>query len=133
MSHNSPKPIALQWNQITLEAIKITNSSPPLATRALAMVHTAMYGAWSGYNKCPFSTTTSRYGVNCGENEAEKTFSYAAYRVLTDLFWLALPTEKSNMFRNLMNQCNYNPDDCSMDFTTASGIGNLIAPALASL
>ena len=127
----SDKPLALQWNQLTLEAIKITNTSPPLAARALAMVHTAMYDAWSVYNKCAFSTTTSRYikryDENCGENEVEKTFSYAAYRVLTDLFWFALPSENGNMFRNLMTQCNFDPDDCSMDITTAEGIGNLIA------
>jgi hypothetical protein len=95
------------------------------------MVHTAMYDAWSVYNKCAFSTTTSRYikryEENCGEIEVEKTFSYAAYRVLTDLFWLILPAEKRIMFRNLMVQHNFDPDDCSMDISTASGIGNLIA------
>jgi hypothetical protein len=125
------KPLTLQWSQLTLDAIKISNTSPPLAARALAMVHTAMYDAWSVYNKCAFSTTTSRYikryDENCSENEMEKTFSYAAFGVLTDLFWLALPAEKRNMFRDLMIQCNYNPDDCSMDITTAQGIGNLIA------
>jgi len=125
------KPLALQWNQLTLDAIKITNTSPPIAARALAMVHTAMYDGWSVYNKCAFSTTTSRYikrcDENCSENEIEKTFSYAAYRVLTHLFWLALPAENRNMFRNLMIQCNYNPDDCSMDIATAQGIGNLVA------
>lgn len=131
MSLLQSKTLALQWNQLTLDAIKLTNTSPPLAARALAMVHTAMYDGWSVYSKCAFSTTTSRYikkyGEGCGENEVEKTFSYAAYRVLTDLFWLALPPEKRNMFRDLMNQCDFNPDDCSMDITKASGIGNLIA------
>ena len=55
------KPLPLQWNQLTLDAIKFTNTSPPLAARALAMVHTAMYDGWSVYNKCAFSTTTARY------------------------------------------------------------------------
>ena len=61
MSDKKQRLLALQWNQLTLDAIKITNTSPPLAARALAMVHTAMYDAWSVYNKCAFSTTTSRY------------------------------------------------------------------------
>jgi len=125
------KPLALQWNQLTLDAIKITNTSPPIAARALAMVHTAMYDGWSVYNKCAFSATTSRYikryDENCSEKEMEKTISYAAYGVLTHLFWLALPAENRNMLRDLMIQCNYNPDDCSMDITTAQGIGNLVA------
>lgn len=125
------KPLALQWNQLTLDAIKITNTPPPMSARALAMVHTAMYDAWSVYNKCAFSTTTSRYikryDENCSESEMEKTFSYAAFRVLTHLFWLALPAENRNMFRDLMIQCDYNPDDCSINNTTAQGIGNLVA------
>ncbi|MEP7252329.1 MAG: DUF6851 domain-containing protein [Ginsengibacter sp.] len=125
------KSLALKWDQLTLDAIKLTNTSPPLAARALAMVHTAMYDAWSVYNKCAFSTTTSRYikrhEEGCGEHEIEKTFSYAAFGVLTDLFWLALPAENRNMFRDLMCQCNYDPDDCSFDITMAAGIGNLIA------
>lgn len=131
MPPNQSKPLALQWNQLTLDAIKLTRTSPPLAARALAMVHTAMYDAWSVYSKCAFSTTTARYikrhEEGCGENEIEKTFSYAAYRVLTDLFWLALPAENRNMFRDLMIKCNYYPDDCSFDITTAQGIGNLVA------
>lgn len=131
MPSNNQKPLALQWNQLTLDAIRLTNTSPPLAARALAMVHTAIYDAWSVYNKCAFSTTTSRYikryGENCSKNEVEKTFSYAAFRVLTSLFWLALRDENRNMFRDLMNQNNYDPDDCSMDINKAQGISNLIA------
>ena len=131
MPPNQPKLLSLQWNQLTLDAIKLTRTSPPLAARALAMVHTAMYDAWSVYNKCAFSTTTSRYikrhEDGCGENEIEKTFSYAAYRVLTDLFWSALPPENRDMFRDLMIKYNYYPDDCSFDIKTAQGIGNLVA------
>ena len=131
MAEKSSKPLILEWNQLTLDAIKLTNSSPPLAARALAMVHTAIYDAWSVYNKCAFSTTTSRYikryEEGCGENEIEKTFSYAAFRVLTDLFWLQLPENNRDMFRNLMYKNNFDPDDCSYDIRTAAGIGNLMA------
>jgi hypothetical protein len=131
MPEQKPKPLILQWNQLTLEAIKLTNASPPVAARALAMVHTAIYDGWSVYHKCPFSTTTSRYikkyGENCSENDMLKTCSYAAFRVLTDLFWLALPQEKRNMFRDLMSQCDFNPDVCVVDSSTPEGIGNLIA------
>lgn len=131
MPPNNQKPLILQWNQLTLDAIKITNTSPPLAARALAMVHTAIYDGWSVYHKCPFSTTTSRYikkyGENCSENDMLKTCSYAAFRVLTDLFWLALPDNERNMFRGLMQECDFNPDLCSTDSSTPEGIGNLIA------
>ena len=59
MSSNSSKPLCLQWNQLTLEAIKLTKTSPPLAARVLAMVHTAMYDAWSVYQQKAISTSTA--------------------------------------------------------------------------
>lgn len=131
MSEKNQSPLTLQWNQLTLESIQLTSTSPPAAARALAMVHTAMYDAWSVYHQCPFSTTTSRYvkryGEICEENAMEKSVSYAAYRTLTHLFWLTLPAEKRNMFRDLMNQLGFNPDDCTMDIKTAAGIGNLVS------
>ena len=55
------KPLSLKWNQITLDAIQCTKTSPPLAARALAMVHTVMYDAWSVYNKTAISTSTALY------------------------------------------------------------------------
>ena len=51
------KPLVVQWNQLTLDAIRCTKTSPPLAARALAMVHTAMYDAWSVYDECSISST----------------------------------------------------------------------------
>jgi hypothetical protein len=98
MSYDPATPLTLQWNQLTLDAIKYSKTSPPLAARALAMTHTAMYDAWSVYNECAVSTSTALYikildNKNCTKDNKRKAFSYAAYRVLTDLFWLALPPD----------------------------------------
>ncbi|WP_214227649.1 vanadium-dependent haloperoxidase [Pedobacter sp. B4-66] len=127
----SEKALAIQWNQLLLEAIKLTKTSPPLAARALAMVHTAMYDAWSVYDKYAISTTTARYiklpGNECVKENIRAAFSYAAYRVLMDLFWLDLPSENKDMFRNLMCECDYDPDDTSLDITKPQGIGNLVS------
>ncbi len=38
------------WNRLTCDAIHYVNMSPTVAARALAMVHTAMYDAWTNYN-----------------------------------------------------------------------------------
>ncbi|SHE51972.1 vanadium-dependent haloperoxidase [Pedobacter caeni] len=125
------KPLSIQWNQLSLEAIKFTNTPAPVAARALAMVHTAMYDAWSVYDKCAISTTTARFiklkGSECTTMHIRKAFSYAAYRVLMDLFWLYLPPEYKDLFRNLMCECDYDPDDTSMDISKPQGIGNLVA------
>ena len=96
----------------------------------LAMLHTAMYDAWSVYDKRAISTTTAklikRY-QDCGDDDVPKAISYAAFRVLTHCFWASLPPEHRNMFRELMNECKYDPDDCSYDINSPQGIGNLIA------
>jgi hypothetical protein len=128
----NPKPLALQWNQLALDAIKYTRTSPPLAARALAMLHTAMYDAWSVYKKSAISTTTAQLikvldAQMATKENIRKTFSYAAYRVSMDLFWLVLPPENKNMFRDLMCDCGYNPDDTTLDISTPQGVGNLVA------
>ena len=131
MSETS-NPLVLQWNQLTLDAIRCSATSPPLAARALAMVHTAMYDAWSVYDKCAISTSTAQYikildDKNCTRDNIHKAFSYAAYRVLMDLFWLALPPENKSTFRDFMCELDYDPDDTTLDITKPQGIGNLMA------
>ena len=37
--------VILQWNQTTLDCIKNTMTAPPIASRALAIVHTAIFDA----------------------------------------------------------------------------------------
>lgn len=126
-----PKPLTVRWNKLLLDAIKLCKTSPPLAARALAMVHTAMFDAWSVYDKCAVSTTTAKYikrrDDDCEEGDILKAISFAAFRVLTHLFWLVLPAENRKMFRELMYECEYDPDDCSYDTKSPQGIGNLMA------
>lgn len=132
MSEKRSKPLALQWNQLMLDAIKCSRTSPPLAARALAMVHTAMFDAWSVYDEKAISTHTASYikireEKDCTKENKRKAFSYAAYRVLMELFLLALPPQNKNMFREFMCALGYDPDDTTFDITTAPGIGNLAA------
>lgn len=126
------KPLPLQWNQLSLEAIRCSSTSPPLAARALAMVHTAMYDAWSVFDSCAISSSTARFvkildSQSCTKENIQKAYSYAAYRVLMELFWLVLPPENKNLFRDFMCELDYNPDDKSMSIREPQGIGNLVA------
>lgn len=126
------KPISIQWNQVTLDAIKYTQTSPPLAARALAMVHTAMYDAWSVFNNRAISTTTAssikiKEADHCTPENRRMAFSYAAYRVLMHIFWLPLPAEHKQLFTDLMCKLGYDPDDHSLDIAKPQGIGNLMA------
>ena len=127
----SEKTLTTKWNQLILDAIVATQTAPPLAARALAMVHTAMFDAWSVYDKSAISTSTAQYiklpDNDCSKDNRRKAFSYAAYRVLNNLFWGILPPEKRDVFRDLMCECGYNPDDTTIDCVTPQGIGNLMA------
>lgn len=131
MSDKNSSPLAIQWNQLILDAIKCTRTSPPLAARALAMVHTAMFDAWSVYDEKAVSTCTAMYikilNDDCRPDNIRKAFSYAAYRVLMSLFYCTLPPKKKNVFRDFMCSLNYNPDDTSIDIVSPQGIGNLVA------
>jgi len=131
MTDEKSKPLTILWNQLMLEAIKCTRTSPPPAARAIAMMHTAMYDAWSVYNKTPISSSTALYikilDENCTKDNQRKAFSYAAYRVLMELFWLVLPPYNKSMFKDFMCEQGYDPDDHSFDITKPQGIGNLAA------
>ena len=127
-----PTPtIVTHWNTLTLEAIKATATPPPRAARALAMVHTAMYDAWTAYRPCELSTTTGsllrRPTPEQDKDNRRKAFSYAAYRVLQSVFWCDLPAEKKDMFSDCLCDIGYDPDDNSLDIATPQGIGNLSA------
>jgi len=125
----SEKPLVLKWNQVTLDAIKLSKTSTPIAARALAMVHTAMYDAWSVYNPCAISTSTAKYIKvpiqSCGKENIRISFSYAAYRVLSELFCHKLPAEHKGIFMELMCQSGYDPENKCMDINKPEGIGNL--------
>ena len=123
--------LATQWNCLTLEAIKATSTPPPRAARALAMVHTAMYDAWTAYRDCELSTTTGsllrRPLPEQEKNNRKKAYCYATYRVLNNIFWLDLPAEKKDIFLDLMCELGYDVDDVTLDIATPQGIGNLSA------
>jgi hypothetical protein len=48
--------LALQWDEVTLQAIRDTRPFPTVAARALAIVHTAIYDAWAAYDSVAVDT-----------------------------------------------------------------------------
>jgi len=121
--------VVVQWNEATLDAIRNTKSPPPIAARAFAITHTAMFDAWAAYDPVAKGT---RLGSSLRRPEAERTtankekaMSFAAYRVQVDLF----PSQTA-VFDALMSSLGYDPSDISADTNTPSGIGNVCAQAL---
>lgn len=119
--------IVLKWNNATLEAIKINKTPPPMAARNLALVHTAMYDAWTAYDDVAFSTLFDGF---CRRPKDERTLenkqkaiSFAAYKVLLNLF----PLISHQAFETLMIELGYDPNDNEYNMHTPSGIGNTVA------
>ncbi|MBY5956700.1 vanadium-dependent haloperoxidase [Membranicola marinus] len=122
---------AHRWNRLVCDALHYTGAPPTIASRALAMVHTAMYDAWTCYNDggCEISTTSGRRfkqsDSECISAHREEAYSHAAYTVAQDLFWLNLPPEQKSIFRDFMCDCGYDPDNRNLSPDNPTGIGNL--------
>jgi hypothetical protein len=119
--------VVVQWNSAACQAIAATGTGPTIGARALAIVHTSMYDAWTTYDTVAVPTRSN--GIPKQSRRDSKAItesvSYAAYTSLVDLF----PTQVSS-FNALMNTLGYDPTDTSTDPGSLSGIGNVAAQAV---
>lgn len=125
-----PSDAVLRWNFAALHAIRSSKISSPAAARTLAIVHTCMYDAWAAYDDHAIGTQLSgalrRPAAERTLANKEKAFSYAAYRALVDL----LPADTESVYKPLMKQLGYDPNDNSTDIETPAGIGNVACAAV---
>ena len=118
----------MRWNSAALQAVRKSKLGPPMVARALAVVNTAMYDAWSAYDAQAIATRPGLSRRPAGERTAEnksRAVSYAAYDALVDLF----PSEAAS-FGDRMVELLYDPADRSTDLTTPTGIGHAAAAAV---
>jgi uncharacterized protein DUF6851/vanadium-dependent haloperoxidase-like protein len=132
VTSTQPKPdgVVLRWNAAVLQGVRESRLGPPMAARALSVVHTCMYDAWAIYDRAAAGT---QLGRSLKRPPAERTpaneqraISYAAYRAAVDLF----PASKATVFDPLMAALGYDPTDRSIDPTNPTGIGNRCAQAV---
>ena len=123
---------AVQWNDAVVSAIKATSAAPTVASRALFIVHSAMYDAWAAYDPKAVASIagTLPRQPQSAQTDANKTWaiSYAAYRTLLDLF----PSQEPS-FTKLMINLGYDPSVKGTDPTSPAGIGNAAAAAQLAL
>jgi hypothetical protein len=88
--------VVVVWNEETLEAIRTIRRGPTVNTRALAIVHTAIYDAWSAYDPVAVG---ARLGGGLRQPASERTqankeraVSFAADTAYLDLY----PTRRAN-------------------------------------
>ena len=120
----------VQWNNAALQGVRDSKLGPPMVARALAIVHTCIFDAWSAYDKEAVGT---RLGGSLRRPESERTaanknkaISFAAYRAVVDLF----PMDKTTVFDPTMAALGYDPTDQSADVKTPTGIGNVACNAV---
>lgn len=126
---NAPATVSLRWDELAQQAVINTAPGPTIASRVYAMVHTAIYDAWSAYDPLAVGTQLGDnlqrpLSENTNSNKTEAT-SFAAYRVLSALF----PTQV-DIFNELMAEFGLDPNNTTTDITTPAGIGNVSAEAL---
>lgn len=122
--------MAATWNSATVKGIRDSNLGAPMTSRALAIVHTCMYDAWAAYDDRASGTQLAgalrRPASEHTEANKERAISYAAYRALVDL----LHVDTDSVYRPLMKQLGYDPNDNSTDIETPTGIGNVTCGAV---
>lgn len=133
VSVSDPSPtVSTLWDRAIQQAVINTAPGPTIASRAYAMLHTAMFDAWSAYDLSAISTVLAddlqRPVYEISEANKEQAMSYAGYRVAEDLF-----QSETHLFDALMEQLGYDPANQTNDITTAAGIGNVMARELIEL
>jgi hypothetical protein len=130
--------VILKWDEQLLSTIRAypKQTGPTITARALGVLHTATYDAWAAYD--PTAKATRPGGApqqdKAKNTEANKNeaISYAAYRVLVDLFPPAnFPSTTSPKVYStpdvLLRSLGYDPDITTTNPSTPAGIGNLAA------
>jgi hypothetical protein len=131
MSTRQPlENITIQWNAAAVQGVRDAKMGAPMAARALAIVHTCMFDAWAAYDDRAVGTQLAGalrrpVGERTLANK-ERAISYATYRALADV----LPVDTESVYRPLMRQLGYDPNDNSADIETAAGIGNVVCAAV---
>jgi hypothetical protein len=122
--------VVVQWNEITIQAIAATKPPPTAAARALAIVATSIYDAWTAFDPVALPTQPGN-GVGrapaalLDPTDEATALSYAAFQAELNLF----PTQTA-LITAQMTALGLDPTNASTDPTTPAGIGNLAAAAV---
>ncbi len=117
--------MVVQWNEQLLDAIRIVKPAPPIASRAMAIVHTSMFDAINSiYNKYqPYATMAAVHP----KASAEAAVASAAERTLSSLF----PSLQSTFAAALTSSLATVPDGIREDQGVAAG--QFVADAILAL
>ena len=115
------------WDASAMQGVRDAKLEAPIVARALAVPCTCTYDAWAAYDNNAVGTQLSgalrRHGSERTEANKERAISFAAYRALTDV----LPVDTESVYKPLMRELGYDPNDNSTDIETPAASATLPA------
>ena len=122
--------VARQWNEALLNAIRIDFPAPTVHARNLYHTSAAMYDAWATFD--PYASghfVLDKHAFDTDLAAArDEAISYAAYRVLSHRYELAVDPESTQaIFDGLMNNLGFDPAVTTTTGNSPAAIGNRIA------
>ena len=131
VTHYNPSIVVL-WNEVMLAAVRSGSSKPTVTTRAMFMVHTAMYDAWSVYNDVaqPVELIAGlrRFPSNRTISNKEAAVAQAAYQTLVHLYPEFEADTRS--FETMLRIQGFEPDNELSEIFEPSDIGLMAAQSV---
>ena len=127
--------VARQWNEALLDAIRIDFPAPTVHSRNLYHLSAAMYDVWAAYDEASTGVFvrekfTDPIDITAARNEA---ISYAAYRILSDRYQLAVDPEASQArFDAVMDSLGYDRSITTTVGDSPAAFGNRVANSILS-
>jgi hypothetical protein len=124
------KTTVVAWNETYLEAVRKGTLGPPMVSRGIALLHTAMYDAWAPYDSAAVATIAgpvTRIPVasddwQARENAKQTSIAFAAYAALVEIY----PAQKAS-FEQALKDRGYDPSKSTLTDTSPEGLGNVAA------
>src|SRR5882672_11269866 len=84
------------WNNVALQIFRDGRPAPTVAARALAILHTCIYDAWTCYDSTalptiPANSNLKRPSAERTPQNKDRAIAFAAFNALFDLFPYAAP------------------------------------------
>ena len=126
------RSVARVWDEALLDAIRRDLPRPTVHARNLVHVSVAMWDAWAAYDRVADGyLVTEKQKASDVETAREEAVSYAAYRVLTQRYGVAIGAEESIAeFDATMASLCYPTDVVTVTGDDPAALGNRIAAAV---
>ena len=126
----SADSVSAYWDNVALNYIQETNAEPTIAARMLAIMHTAMYDAWTAYDRIAVPSRANgilkRPPEEITDANKIEAVSFAARKALVNL----LPSMTVSIDAALARLGYHLEDVDSVDTSTPAGVGNVAAEAV---